>query len=51
MELTRFEWDRAKDAANRTKHGVSFAAAQYAFIDPQRVIAEDASHSRSEKRY
>ena len=51
MGLTRFEWDRVKDAANRAKHGVSFKVAQYAFVDPQRVIAEDASHSRSEKRY
>lgn len=33
------------------KHGVSFAAAQLAFADPRRVIAEDLSHSRSERRY
>jgi uncharacterized DUF497 family protein/predicted DNA binding CopG/RHH family protein len=33
---------------------VSFAQAQYAFADPpqrQRVIAEDLSHSQTEKRY
>jgi uncharacterized DUF497 family protein len=46
-----FEWDPAKDLANQVKHGISFAAAQLAFADPHRVIAEDLSHSKSEKRY
>ena len=46
-----FEWDDAKDRANREKHGVSFETAQWAFLDPHRVIAEDLSHSGSEKRY
>jgi uncharacterized DUF497 family protein len=48
---TSFEWDAAKDRANRTKHGVSFDRAQYAFFDPCRVIAEDLSHSGAEQRY
>ncbi len=51
MAKTRFEWDNEKDRANRRKHGVAFATAQYAFADPHRVIAEDISHSRTEKRY
>lgn len=46
-----FEWDAAKDNANRAKHGVSFGEAQRAFFDPARVIAEDISHSGKEKRY
>jgi uncharacterized DUF497 family protein len=46
-----FEWDDAKDRLNRVKHGVSFAAAQQAFFDPRRVIAEDLSHSGTEQRY
>lgn len=46
-----FEWDPAKDLINQVKHQVSFAEAQYAFTDPQRVIAEDLSHSLIEKRY
>jgi len=46
-----FEWDAAKDLANQAKHGVSFAVAQYAFADSSRVIAQDVSHSHSEKRY
>ena len=46
-----FEWDPAKDASNRSKHGVSFAEAQFAFADPRRVIAEDLAHSGREQRY
>jgi uncharacterized DUF497 family protein len=46
----RFEWDAAKDRENRRKHGVSFAKAQLAFVDPKRVIARDASHSSKEER-
>ena len=51
MSEVHFEWDPAKDKANQRKHGVPFALAQYAFADPQRVIAEDISHSQDEKRY
>ncbi len=47
----QFEWTPDKDMANRDKHGVSFALAQYAFADPKRVILEDLSHSQDEKRY
>jgi uncharacterized DUF497 family protein len=46
-----FEWDAAKNRANRIKHGVSFSEAQYAFFDPRRVIAEDLDHSGTEARY
>ncbi len=46
-----FEWDPAKDRANRAKHGVSFAEAQFAFGDPRRVIAQDLAHSGAEPRY
>ena len=51
MAEESFEWDSEKDLINQGKHGVSFATAQYAFADPKRVIAEDLSHSDSEKRY
>lgn len=50
MAKVRFEWDSKKDEENQRKHGVSFAMAQIAFADPHRVIAEDLSHSTSEKR-
>ena len=49
--MTRFEWDPEKDLENQAKHGVAFAAAQFAFADPRRVIAEDLSHSGTEQRY
>ncbi len=51
MTRALFEWDSKKDQENQQKHGVSFALAQYAFADSQRIIAEDLSHSKSEKRY
>lgn len=51
MAKARFEWDARKDQENQRKHGVSFVKAQFAFADPNRVIAEDLSHSSSEKRY
>jgi uncharacterized protein len=51
MSKTHFEWDSKKDQENQQKHGISFAAAQYAFADSYRIIAEDVSHSDSEKRY
>ena len=51
MAKARFEWDPGKARENQEKHGVAFAMAQFAFADPKRVIAEDLSHSSSEKRY
>jgi uncharacterized DUF497 family protein len=48
----RFEWDPAKERTNHAKHGVSFAEAQFAFLDARRVIAIDRKHStRRERRY
>ncbi len=49
--MTRFEWDASKDRTNEEKHGVRFRLARYAFADPQRVIAEDTTHSSDESRY
>jgi hypothetical protein len=46
-----FEWDASKDAKNQLKHGVSFGEAQLASLDPQRVIARDVKHSKTEKRF
>ena len=46
-----FEWDSSKDKMNQEKHGVSFALAQLAFLDYNRVILEDLEHSDEEKRY
>ncbi len=51
MKKTTFEWDEEKDKENQAKHGVSFVMAQQAFLDPDRVIAEDVTHSSEEDRY
>ena len=51
MRKATFEWDEEKDKENQAKHGISFAAAQQAFLDPHRVIAEDIAHSSQEGRY
>jgi len=46
-----FEWDSPKDKLNQKKHGLSFALAQLAFLDRNRIILEDLEHSEDEKRY
>ncbi len=51
LEEREFEWDLVKEAANVIKHGVDFSAAQRAFADPRRVLAEDVAHSTSESRF
>ena len=46
------EWDPEKDLAIQLKHGIAFKQAQFAFLDPRRVIAKDLTHStKSEHRY
>jgi uncharacterized DUF497 family protein len=51
VNKTAFEWDPRKNEANITKHGISFFDAQRAFLDPNRIIAKDLEHSRTETRY
>jgi uncharacterized DUF497 family protein len=51
MARAHFEWDPEKDAANQSKHRVSFAEAQFAFADPNRVLARDLEHSLDEERF
>jgi uncharacterized DUF497 family protein len=51
MKKATFEWDEEKDKENQFKHGISFLFAQQAFLDPNRVIAEDITHSTEENRY
>ncbi|MGA2973946.1 MAG: BrnT family toxin [Spirochaetia bacterium] len=47
-----FEWDPLKDRENQQKHGVSFAEAVRAWLDPRRVTRADRRHnSRREQRY
>ena len=40
-----FEWDEEKNEINQQKHSIGFEEAQYAFADPQRIVAKDESHS------
>jgi len=51
MVAASFDWDEDRNRESQRKYGVSFEVAQWAFADAKRVIAEDASHRQSEKRY
>ncbi len=51
MKSAQFEWGGEKDRENKEKHNVPFSLAQYAFLDPKRIIAEDIKHSDEEKRF
>jgi uncharacterized DUF497 family protein len=51
MKKAYFEWDEDKDQENQKKHNASFSLAQYAFLDPHRIIVEDEEHSAEENRY
>ena len=51
MSEGTFDWDARKNRENAEEHGVLFSDAQRAFADPKRVIAEDMTHSQSERRY
>ena len=46
-----FDWDPVKDEENQRKHGVAFAEAVLAFLDPKRAIARDFDHSLEEDRF
>lgn len=46
-----FEWDEKKNEENVKKHDIDFHLAEYAFLDPKRIIARDITHSEKEKRY
>ena len=49
--MLRFEWDPAKAASNRRKHGVSFEEAQSVFADEQARLIDDPDHSIEEERF
>ncbi len=51
MSKESFEWDLKKYIENQLKHGVSFEVAQYAFVDPNKIILRDKTHSISEDRH
>jgi len=46
------EWDDAKDEANQSKHGISFAEAKTLFESgADHLVLFDADHSESEDRF
>lgn len=47
----KFEWDQNKEAANLSKHGVSFDEAITVFDDPLYLDFFDPDHSYGEYRY
>lgn len=51
MRELRFDWDPAKDIANRDSHGVSFAEAQTVFSDELARFTHDPDHSNDEDRF
>jgi uncharacterized protein len=51
MSSLRFEWDETKNAANRRKHGISFAEARTAFLDEDARLIPDPEHSDEEERF
>ena len=50
MEI-EFEWDPAKEAGNRRKHGISFHEAATVFADPLSWTFPDPDHSIGESRW
>ena len=46
-----FDWDEAKAAANRRKHGVSFEEASTIFYDENALLIADPDHSEEEDRF
>lgn len=49
--MLKFAWDRAKAAANREKHGVSFEEAASIFSDDFSITFPDPDHSSGEHRW
>ena len=49
--MTGFIWDVRKEFVNVHKHGVDFAAAAKAFLDPDRKIYKDSRHGEKEERF
>jgi uncharacterized DUF497 family protein len=47
----RFEWDPAKDQANRRKHKVSFQEAESVFADDHARFLDDPDRSEAEDRF
>jgi len=51
MKPITFDWDTAKNIANRKKHGISFEEAQTVFVDEHALLIHDPDHSSDEDRF
>jgi uncharacterized DUF497 family protein len=51
MKPIKFLWNDRKNAANQTKHKVSFEEAQSVFFDENAIEYYDPDHSESEDRF
>ncbi|MBM3330184.1 MAG: BrnT family toxin [Calditrichaeota bacterium] len=51
MKIEGFEWEDAKAASNRRKHGIEFDEASTVLADPYAVTLYDGKHSSGEDRY
>ena len=51
MQKADFEWDDAKAADNLAKHGVSFEAASWVFLDPFAIERLDDRRDYGEERF
>ena len=51
MNALHFEWDQAKNAENRKKHGVGFEEAASVFYDENARLFFDPDHSKEEDRF
>lgn len=46
-----FVWNAEREIANIEKHGIDFATASQAFLDPRRRTFKDSKHSGIENRF
>ena len=51
MDGLQFEWDPAKDRANKRRHGVGFDEAMAVFFDEHALLIDDDEHSEAEDRF
>ena len=51
MPDLRIEWDEAKNASNKRKHGVSFEEAETVFYDDWAILVEDDDPEEPEERF
>ena len=51
MKYIEFQWDEAKNTANKKKHNVSFEEAKTVFYDDNARLIHDPYHSETEDRY